>query len=131
MGCSNSRYPAAPNNPLQMQQYLNAKRERRKRKLEKEQKRIVKLQEKLHKKKKQGAGCSRISDSKRRSNTPRISNFNYHTMRYEINKEEYDRNLENKLKTQLDSDLCLFITNQISLSMQFFKHFERYAKNFN
>lgn len=148
MGLSSSKPLKKPNNPLQEIQYKESQRERTRLQQEKEKKQIARLQKKQAKKqrktkRKQQRKSSRsqtddhletanntaaaVSIHQRDSTDTTInhSSFNYHTMRYDFRREDINRQLEAKIQKLLNEDLCEFILNQMSLTMQFFKNYER------
>ncbi|XP_017493370.1 PREDICTED: uncharacterized protein LOC108381460 [Rhagoletis zephyria] len=137
MGRSSSKLLETPNNPLQELQLEEQKREQRKRKQQKQQKQIAKLQKKQAKK----TRCKRKSEGKGGKDTAekqisiktkrasggvaeRTNSLNSQSTSYEINKEEFNRQIEQQIQNHLDSDLCAFVMNQVSLTQQFFGNYE-------
>lgn len=134
MGRSSSKLLEAPNNPLQELQFEERKREQRKRKQEKQQKQIAKLQKKQAKKTKRKSKQCRDAEKQtsittKHANdvTKRTNSLNSQSTSYEINKEEFNRQIEQQIQNHLDSDLCTFIMNQVSLTLQFFGNYEKYV----
>ena len=144
MGRSSSKLMETPNNPLQELQYKECKREQRKRNQEKELKQIAKLQKKYDKKNKQKKKKANSGNSqqepqhqqpsknslltKRNSgsiSTPKLGSFSYNNAKYELNTDEFNKQKETKLQQNLKSDLNAFLINQIVLSQQFFKNYDR------
>ncbi|XP_053949606.1 uncharacterized protein LOC128857848 [Anastrepha ludens] len=133
MGRSSSKLLETPNNPLQELQLEEHKREQRKRKQEKQQKQIAKLQKKQAKKKCKGKSNKGSKDAEKRASikakrtsgaAQRTNSLNSQSTSYEINKEEFNRQIEQQIQNHLDSDLCTFVMNQVSLTLQFFGNYE-------
>ncbi|XP_037937710.1 uncharacterized protein LOC119671242 [Teleopsis dalmanni] len=135
MGRSSSKFLETPNSPLQEMQYRETKRALQKRNQEKEQKRIAKLQKKQAKKnkkkdkKKTKKNKNRASLTKRTSGVERLKNPDYQIENNEINKSEFNRQMEEKIHMQLENDLCTFLMNHISLGTQFFGNFNSEMTN--
>ncbi|XP_018792294.1 PREDICTED: uncharacterized protein LOC108970991 [Bactrocera latifrons] len=135
MGRSSSKLLETPNNPLQELQFEERKREQRKRKQEKQLKKIAKLQKKQAKKTKRKSKQSKDVEkqtsitTKHASGTKRTNSLNSQSTSYEINKEEFNRQIEQQIQNHLDSDLCTFIMNQVSLTLQFFGNYENELAN--
>ena len=146
MGRSSSKLLEKPNNPLQEIQFKETQRERSRLQQEKEKKQIARLQKKQAKKQrktkrrnKRNSSCNSLHELQLQTNTSirqggesaekpeSQSSFNYHTMRYDFRREDMNRQLETKIQKQLNEDLCEFILNQMTLSMQFFKNYERFV----
>ncbi|XP_036318548.1 uncharacterized protein LOC118733306 [Rhagoletis pomonella] len=137
MGRSSSKLLETPNNPLQELQLEEQKREQRKRKQQKQQKQIAKLQKKQAKKtrckRKSEGKCGKdiaekqISIKTKRASggvAERTNSLNSQSTSYEINKEEFNRQIEQQIQNHLDNDLCTFVLNQVSLTQQFFGNYE-------
>ena len=150
MGRSSSKLLEKPNNPLQEIQFKETQRERSRLQQEKEKKQIARLQKKQAKKQrktkrrnKRNSSCNSLHELQLQTNirqqggdcaaeTPESqSSFNYHTMRYDFRREDLNRQLETKIQKQLNENLCEFILNQMTLSMQFFKNYERFVIRFS
>lgn len=152
MGLSSSKPLKKPNNPLQEIQYKESQRQRTRLQQEKEKKQIARLQKKQAKKQrktkrkeKRKSSRSQTDDQLENANTSATaacirqrdsadtsmnhSSFNYHNMRYDFRREDLNRQLEAKIQKLLNEDLCEFILNQMSLTMQFFKNYERFVIN--
>lgn len=134
MGRSSSKLLEIPNNPLEELQLEERKREQRKRKQEKQLKKIAKLQKKQAKKTKRKSKQSKDAEkqtsitTKHASGvTKRTNSLNSQSTSYEINKEEFNRQIEQQIQNHLDSDLCTFIMNQVALTLQFFGNYEKYV----
>lgn len=146
MGRSSSKLLEAPSNPLEELQFEERKREQRKRKQEKQLKQIAKLQKKQAKRQNKAKGKEKggknvaigcvgksaekqtsITNTKHASGsaTKRTNSLNSQSTSYEINKEEFNRQIEQQIQNQLDSDLCAFVLNQVSLTLQFFGNYEK------
>ncbi|XP_012158894.2 uncharacterized protein LOC105665057 isoform X2 [Ceratitis capitata] len=148
MGRSSSKLLEAPSNPLEELQFEERKREQRKRKQEKQLKQIAKLQKKQAKRQNKAKGKEKggknvaigcvgksaekqtsITNTKHASGsaTKRTNSLNSQSTSYEINKEEFNRQIEQQIQNQLDSDLCAFVLNQVSLTLQFFGNYENHG----
>ncbi|XP_028895792.2 uncharacterized protein LOC114803949 [Zeugodacus cucurbitae] len=136
MGRSSSKLLETPNNPLQELQFEERKREQRKRKQEKQQKQIAKLQKKQAKKTKRKSKLGQDAEKQTSITTKlasgvtkRTNSLNSQSTSYEINKEEFNRQIEQQIQNHLDSDLCTFVMNQVSLTLQFFGNYENELAN--
>lgn len=115
MGSSKSKL-ITPNNPLQELQLRELRREQKLKQKEKEQKNLRKIQEKNIKKQQK-------LQKQHKTNEVVESRPNY-----DLNQQEYELKLEQSLRYQLDNDLCRFILNQASFTLQFFGNFERWVE---
>ncbi|XP_067639491.1 LOW QUALITY PROTEIN: uncharacterized protein [Eurosta solidaginis] len=135
MGRSSLKFLETPNNALQELQLEKRKREQRERKQEKQQRKIAKLQKKQAKKTKaQRTKMSQNTEKQTSINFNRISGggaavqrtscLNSQSTSYEINREEFNRQIEQQTQNHSDFDLCTFVMNQVSLAVQFFGNYE-------
>lgn len=134
MGRSSSKLGETPNNPLQEMQFQETQREKRKKRMAKEQKQIKKLQEKHLKKNKHKHKKNNSSDTYEEQHQKRnssgdssspLGSFNYNNLKYELNTDEFNKQKESKIQQHLKGDLNAFLLNQIVLSQQFFKNYDR------